>query len=136
MRVFAASLLALTLPRQVAAADTCDAYLFAYFVTEELYYATSPDGLLWTPLNKGRPVLNTTVSGTSIRDPYVHAAVDNSGYYLVSTNGHGFGANPDILTWHTDDLIHYGPQHVVPVMDTSVRAAATLCCRDVVSPSH
>lgn len=106
--------------RQLVVADNdpqCSSLLFAFFETEELYYAISDDGLRWDVLNGNKPVLNTTVPNTSIRDPYLAASADGSQYFLVSTDGQGFGANPNILTWATRDLVHFGPQHVAPVMD-------------------
>ena len=99
--------------------DGADALLFAFFQgDEQLYYATSYDGLAWTVLNGNRPVLRTAVPATSIRDPYLHA-VPGGGYAMVSTDGQAFGGNPNVLTWTTKDLITYSPERVVAVMNAS-----------------
>lgn len=97
--------------------EGADALLFAYFQGDErLYYAFSYDGLHWANLNNGTFVMQSTISGTSIRDPYVFPAGDRDGYRMVSTNGHNFGGVTNILTWYSPDLITWENETLVDVM--------------------
>jgi hypothetical protein len=88
-----------------------DHYLYAYFRGdsddgEKLRYAVSSDGVNFTPLNYSLPVWNPDSFDTSditvypqnanaegnyavtkhIRDPYVFAKQDGSGYYILATD--------------------------------------------------
>jgi hypothetical protein len=108
--------LSLGILSQSAAAAPCPHLLFAYFESsEELHYALSDDGFHWNVLNHNYPVYNTTIQGTSIRDPYIHQG-QNGLYYMVSTNGAGFGGTPTILTWSSPDLITWSKEFVADVM--------------------
>ena len=102
-----------------AAAPTCaagDSLLFAFFgPVEALYYATSPDGLIWTVLNKKLPVLKANITPTSMRDNYLNVAPDGS-YRLVTTNGVGFGNTPTFLTWSSKDLINWSEETIITAM--------------------
>jgi len=91
-------------------------YFLIFFLSDEnLYYSVSFDGHHWTVLNYNQPVLKTTVSGTSIRDPYMHLGPDGI-YHLVSTNGAGFGDTTTILYWSTTDLVKFSEEKVLNVM--------------------
>jgi hypothetical protein len=108
-------MLALLVQAAAASASGCDeSLLFAFFTSEQLFYALSEDGLHWTTLNGGEPVMSA-VAPASIRDPYLHAT-PGGGYRLVSTDGQGFGNTPNILTWSSVDLITFSPMQEVPVM--------------------
>lgn len=81
-----------------------------------LNYAYSVDGLHWTPLNGGWPVYNVSANMPTIRDPFVHRNPDGKTWRMVSTDGDAYGGTPNILTWHSDDLITWSPESVVEVM--------------------
>ena len=97
--------------------SACTALLFAYFTsTDELQYAFSRDGLTFTPLNHGAPVLNCTRD--SLRDPFLSRAQGGAapGFFLVATNSKGFGGTRTILTWASPDLVRWGPEVEAEVM--------------------
>lgn len=111
---------AVTRAAAAATSNACGSHLlFAFFKSDErLYYAASEDGLAWTELNAGAPVLSTTVSGTAIRDPFVGRLADGS-FALVATNGAGFGNTPTILSWLSGDLVNFTTEVVVDVMSSA-----------------
>lgn len=101
-------------------AAACTALLFAYFTSQDqLQYAFSRDGLVFTRLNRGFPVLNCTKD--SLCDPYLARAQDGAvpGFFLVATNSHGFGGTRTILTWSSSDLITWGGETEAEVMAAS-----------------
>ncbi|MFC7614369.1 hypothetical protein ACFQV2_13415 [Actinokineospora soli] len=66
--------LAATGAKRAAALDPFTGYLMAHFTGEhangeQLYLAHSRDGLHWTDLNNGAPVLLSTVGTRGVRDP-------------------------------------------------------------------
>ena len=96
-RLFAATALALGLAAQPARAaqtetqDSC--YLFAFFSNnspsgEQIRYALSDDGLNYTSLNGGRPVVasDSIALKKSIRDPYICRGRDGRTFYMVMTD--------------------------------------------------
>lgn len=125
-----------------ASADTGDKYLFAYFsgddtvgqavTKQKVRLAVSSDGINYTPLNSGKPILDANNPiGTikfqntdgqfahtqGVRDPYIIAKHDTTtgaiikGYYIVATDLCVFtGAennsynNTKMLVWDVDDL--------------------------------
>lgn len=106
------------------------AYLFAYFTGDELgeeqiYFAVSRDGLHWQDLNKGRPVLHSTIGTCGVRDPYLVRHPRNGIIYLMATDlcmGTGQDWNDvqvngsrDIIVWETADLIHWGRERACTV---------------------
>lgn len=92
-----------------------DALLLSYFTaaSEALHFASSTDGVTWTPLNDGLPVLRSRVGAEVIRDPFIARGVDGR-FHLLATNGWN---STSILHAASDDLVDWGPQTLVPVMD-------------------
>ena len=97
-----------------AAGEKHTAYVMAYFRSrrekqgEQLYYATSRDGLNWTALNNGKPVFSPECR---LRDPYLQRV--NGTFHLVHTKGINY---PHIFHWESKDLINWegGEVHVMP----------------------
>lgn len=91
-------------------------YLFAYFrgnpsSQEHLFYALSSDGLNYTPLNGGSPVINFSsiaVTG-NVRDPFITRAEDGS-WLMVCTDmrsDDGWSSNRGIVMSKSNDLVHW-----------------------------
>jgi len=59
------------------------AYLMTYFSNSNsaVYYGYSRDGLHWTTLNSGKPVVTSTIGTNNIRDPFTIR--DNNGVYHI-----------------------------------------------------
>ena len=96
----------------MAASD--DVFILSYFRTpaEALHLAYSTDGLTWTALNGNKPVLHANVGNKSIRDPYIRKG-PGGWFHLVSTNS---WKAKDLIYTKSKDLIHWEPQHLLPVM--------------------
>ena len=97
-------------------AEARDVYLFSYFVGESdgLHLAYSYDGLKWTALNDGRPMMTPTVGKDRLlRDPSIVQAPDGT-FHMVWTSSWtdriiGYASSPD--------LIHWSEQRALPVME-------------------
>lgn len=89
-------------------------YAMSYFRTEAeaLHLALSVDGLLWTPLNDNRPILQGTVGSCSLRDPFVARARDGL-FHLLASDG---WASVSIVHAVSVDLLHWSDQVLIPVM--------------------
>ena len=109
--------------------ETTD-YLFAYFIgnnpgEEEIYFATSRDGENWTELNSGKPVLESTMGTTGLRDPFIIRSAEGDKFYLIATDlrictdwdwGKAqTGGSQAIMVWESEDLVHWSDQRMVNV---------------------
>jgi hypothetical protein len=91
-------------------------YLFSYFTgngEDGLHLAVSSDGLVWTPLNDGKPFLTPTVGGSLMRDPCICCGPDGV-FHLVWTSG---WADKGIGLAHSRDLLSWSEPEWVPVME-------------------
>jgi len=104
-----------------ATTETYAGYLFAYFKTdcECLFYATSDDGLHWSALNNGQPVLNATIGNKSIRDPYIIRKQDG-GFQLLSTNS---WESRSILLWDSNNLINWTNERLAEITPSNANNA-------------
>ena len=93
-----------------------DVYMFSYFVgqSDGLHLAYSYDGLTWTALNDGRPMMTPTVGKDRLlRDPSIVQGPDGT-FHMVWTS-----------SWYdriigyasSKDLIHWSEQRALPVME-------------------
>ncbi len=103
-------------------------YLFAHFTGEEndgeqIYFSSSEDGLHFTDLNDGNPVLISDIGETGVRDPFIVKNEKSGRYYLIATDlrialGKGwdvaqYSGSRDIIIWESDDLNTWtGPRSV------------------------
>ena len=101
--LIAAAVTAVAVP---ASAPSCSgnqsALIFAYWTAVEwrgLHLAASCDGLTYTALNGGRPILNATCG--TMRDVYVHRGPDGKTFHLVST---GSCCPAGFNYWNTTDF--------------------------------
>src|SRR5688572_17928084 len=80
---------AVTTARPAAALDPTVGYLMAHFTGEsatgeQIYLAHSTDGLRWTDLNNGSPVLLSTVGTRGVRDPALVRSPAGDRYWIVA----------------------------------------------------
>ena len=99
-----------------AGAKSYSHYLFVYFTgnatdQQQVYYAVSDNGLDFTPLNDGQPVLSSdsiSVSG-GVRDPHILRG-DDGWFRMVLTDmdwQKGKWSNRGIVMLRSRDLIHW-----------------------------
>jgi len=79
---------------------------------EQIRYAISSDGMNYTSLNDGRPVIaSDTIALThSIRDPHLLRAEDGKTFYMVLTDMRsslGWQSNDGLVLMKSTDLIHW-----------------------------
>ncbi|MGO4936091.1 family 43 glycosylhydrolase [Fundicoccus sp. Sow4_H7] len=99
------------------------AYLFAHFISEQkdgeqVYFSVSKDGLHFTDLNEGFPVLKSEIGEKGARDPFLVRDQSNDKFYLIATDlriekGLGWqhaitNGSRDMLVWESKDLIYWG----------------------------
>ena len=98
-------------------------YLFVTFTDgredgEQVYFAISRDGLHYTDLNDGNPVLISDIGEMGARDPFIIRDVKNpSHFYLIATDLRiasqkgwdvaQYAGSRSLLIWETEDLIHW-----------------------------
>lgn len=106
-------------------------YLFAHFTGDEkdgeqIYFSVSMDGLHWTDLNRGRPILYARLGTKGARDPFLIRDPESGTVYLLATDlciGADSGLPPsarwqkaqyhgsrDLLIWESRDLVHWSDE--------------------------
>lgn len=114
-------------------------YVFAYFAGdgegEQIFLASSRDGLDWEELNDGKPVLKSEMGTTGLRDPYILRAPEGDKFYLVATDLSIALANwawgdvqrngsQALMVWESDDLINWTNQRMA-VVSAKIEAGCT-----------
>ncbi len=94
------------------------AYVFSYFDGNQqgagLRLAYSYDGYTWTAINDNRSILSPAVGPDKLmRDPSICQAPDGT-FHMVWTTG---WTDRIIGHAHSIDLIHWGEQQIIPVME-------------------
>lgn len=114
------------------AAKEYGAYLYCYFQddiagkgqTQQIFLATSIDGLKWKSLNNDKPILVSTQGTKGVRDPFLLRSKDGDKYYILATdldaNGGDWGAystkgSRSIVIWESDDLVNWSEQRLVDI---------------------
>lgn len=104
-------------------------YMFAYFIGEgtktgeQMYFADSRDGLHWTALNDGEPVITSSMGEKGLRDPFIMRSHEGDKFYLIATDlwiagGTSWGdsqtkGSKSIMVWASKtSLDGYGPHHI------------------------
>jgi hypothetical protein len=111
--------------------DDYEDYLFAYFKgtdrsdAEQIYFASSEDGLNWNELNEDNPVLTSSVGDKGVRDPFILRSPEGDKFYMVATdlrisNGAGWSAaqrsgSKSIVVWESTDLVNWSDERLVEV---------------------
>lgn len=105
-------------------------YVFAYFIgngagEEQIYFATSQDGLDWEELNDGKPVLESDMGTTGLRDPFILRSPEGDKFYLIATdlciakNGNWSYAQRNgsqaIMVWESTDLVNWTKQRMMTI---------------------
>lgn len=93
------------------------AYLFSYFTgnapaEEQIHFAISYDGLHYTALNDGKPVINSAdiALKKSVRDPHILRGEDGNTFYMVVTDmrsSQGWSSNRGMVLLKSTDLINW-----------------------------
>ncbi|WP_051633706.1 family 43 glycosylhydrolase [Bacillus sp. UNC41MFS5] len=105
-------------------------YLFAHFTGEsangeQMYFASSKDGLHWKDLNEGDPVLTSVVGEKGVRDPSIVRSAEGDKFYIIATDlriasGKGWGAaqtagSKSLIIWESTDLVNWSKPRMVEV---------------------
>uniref|UniRef100_UPI00366F737D glycoside hydrolase family 43 protein n=1 Tax=Plantactinospora solaniradicis TaxID=1723736 RepID=UPI00366F737D len=113
-----------------AAADPTTAYLMAHFTGEsangeQIYFATSTDGLRWTDLNNSQPALTSTVGERGVRDPSIVRSPNGDRFWLIATDlriasGKGWdtaqnAGSKSLVVWESTDLVNWSAPRLVNV---------------------
>lgn len=117
-------------PKAISESDY-KGYFFTYFNgtarsdAEQIYFASSKDGLHWDELNKDNPVLTSTVGDKGVRDPYILRSPEGDKFYMVATdlriaNGKGWDAagtygSKSVVIWESNDLVNWSKERLVKV---------------------
>ena len=107
------------------------AYLFAYFKGEglaqgeQIYFAISRDGLNWTDLNEGKPVLTSSLGEKGVRDPFIMRSADGNKFFVIATDLKIYGNNDwtaaqtigsqSVMIWESSDLVNWSEQRMCQV---------------------
>jgi hypothetical protein len=113
------------------AAEGKGGFLFVTFkgeqtpLTEQIYFGASGDGKKWEALNKGEPVLVSTIGEKGVRDPYILRSHDGKKFFIVATDL-SINLNKDwtravragsrsIVVWESEDLVKWSEPRLVKV---------------------
>lgn len=116
--------------RRIGGQKNMAGYLFVHFTGEEkdgeqIYFSVSKDGLHWTDLNRGEPVLRSRIGMEGVRDPFPLRDPQNGKVYLIATDlcieaGKGWEAaqyegSRDLIVWESEDLVHWTEERACTV---------------------
>jgi hypothetical protein len=119
-----------TTRKEAAALDPFTGYLMAHFTGEsangeQIYLAHSTDGLRWTDLNNGGPVLLSTVGTRGVRDPSLVRSPAGDRYWIVATdlriasgtswNDAANRGSTSLVVWESTDLVNWSAPRLVNV---------------------
>ena len=106
-------------------------YFFAYFAGEgysdgeQIYFASSQDGLNWSDLNDNNPILTSSMGEKGVRDPFIIRSPEGDKFYLIATDlkingGNGWDAaqnsgSQSLMIWESTDLVNWSEQRMVEV---------------------
>ena len=117
-------------PEEIKESDYTD-YFFAYFAGEgyadgeQIYFASSEDGLNWDDLNNNNPVLTSTLGEQGVRDPFIIRSPEGDKFYLIATDLKIYGngdwsaaqnsGSQSLMVWESTDLVNWSDQRMVEV---------------------
>ncbi|GAB7044963.1 glycoside hydrolase family 43 protein [Catenuloplanes indicus] len=120
LTVVVAVLLPLIVVAAPAQAATYTGYLMAHFTGEssegqQIYLSHSTDGLRWSDLNNGAPVVRTTIGTRGVRDPAIVRSPAGDRYWIIATDlcigcGQDWNAainngSRSLVVWESADLV-------------------------------
>lgn len=113
------------------AQTTKEAYLFAYFAAdtidgEKIRFAVSDgnNALKWKNLNDAKPILESKVGTTGLRDPFIMRSAEGDRFFLLATDLSaaitGWGRATDdgsqyLEIWESTDLVTWSAQRHIKV---------------------
>ncbi|GID91475.1 glycoside hydrolase family 43 protein [Amorphoplanes digitatis] len=119
-----------TTARKAVAAEAATAYLMVHFIGEQangeqIYFTHSTDGLHWTDLNNGAPVLLSTVGTRGVRDPAIVRSPAGDKYWIIATDLR-IGAptswstainngSRSLVVWESADLVTWSAPRLINV---------------------
>lgn len=116
-------------------------YLYASFIEpplnaqgQQVYFASSDDGMNWMDLNDNEPVLTSTMGTGSTRDHYILRSPEGDRFYLLATDLNCVEAGKDwtdyaqrgsksLMIWESDDLVNWSEQRMVQIADDDTGCA-------------
>ena len=117
-------------PEEIEESDYTD-YFFTYFAGEgysdgeQIYFASSQDGLNWTDLNNNEPVLTSSLGEQGVRDPFIIRSAEGDKFYMIATDlkingGNGWTAAQEngsqcLMVWESTDLVNWSEQRMVEI---------------------
>ena len=117
-------------PEEISEDDYTD-YFFAYFAGEgyadgeQIYFASSRDGMNWDDLNNNNPVLTSTLGEEGVRDPFIIRSPEGDKFYLIATDLKIYGngdwnaaqnsGSQSLMVWESTDLVNWSDQRMVEV---------------------
>ena len=119
-----------TTAERASAAEPFTGYLMAHFTGEhangeQLYLAHSRDGLRWTDLNNGAPVLLSTVGTRGVRDPALVRSPAGDRYWIIATDlriasGTSWSdaannGSRSLVVWESADLVNWSAPRLLNV---------------------
>lgn len=122
--------LSVTTRQEAAALDPFTGYLMAHFTGEsangeQVYFAHSSNGLNWTDLNNGAPVLLSTVGTRGVRDPSLVRSPNGDRYWILATDlriagGTSWGdaanrGSTSLVIWESTDLVNWSAPRLANV---------------------
>ncbi|OMF38848.1 hypothetical protein BK133_01215 [Paenibacillus sp. FSL H8-0548] len=114
------------------------AYLFDHFVGEgnngeQVYFASSLDGLHWKDLNDGSPVLTSNIGEQGVRDMYLLRTPEGDRFYLLATDlsiyhrggwsGTQTNGSKSLIIWESTDLVNWTEPRSVEVAPSNAGMA-------------
>jgi hypothetical protein len=119
-----------TTRQEAAALEPFTGYLMAHFTGEsangeQIYLAHSGDGLHWTDLNNGAPVLLSTVGTRGVRDPALVRSPAGDRYWIIATDlriasGTSWSdaanrGSTSLVVWESGDLVTWSAPRLIDV---------------------
>ena len=108
------------------------ACLFVHFVgnrpeEERLHFALSNDGYNYSPLFGGKEAVLQQKGTGCVRDPYILRSEDGA-FYIIGTDmksEDGWLSNHALVTWRSEDLLHWTDETILDIRDFSGSFADT-----------
>lgn len=127
-------------------------YLMAHFTGEtetgeQVYFSLSQDGLHWDDLNRGKPVLLSSIGEMGVRDPYILRSCLDGKFYILATDlriasGTSWevaraSGSKNMIIWCSDDLISWSEPWTYEVpLEGAGSVWAPECCYDEIRQSY
>lgn len=106
------------------AVSKSDAYLFCYFTgnapeEQRIHLAVSTDGYNFKALNGNEAIIDQQLGEKCCRDPFILKGKDGC-FYIIATDmdaNKGWTSNHCLITWKSEDLVHWTDETVIDIRD-------------------